>query len=183
MAKKWYVVQTYSGYEDSVKEDLESRKDTMGLQGKIHQILVPEEEVEVVDKKNNKKIKKNKIFPGYIFLEMEVDKEIDDNTWFIVRNTPKVTGFLGSSGGGTKPVPIPQDEINRILKKIGQVAEQEFDIHVGDSVKVISGPWIGQEGVVANINEEKKIVTVMIELFGGRATPNELQFEQVKKID
>lgn len=182
MAKKWYVVQTYSGYEDSVKEDLESRKDSMGLQGKINQILVPEEEVEVVDKKNVKKIKKQKMFPGYIFVEMEVEKEIDDNTWFIIRNTPKVTGFLGSSGKGTKPVPIPQDEMNRILQKIGQIEVLKFNLQVGENVEIIAGPWVGQIGVISNINEEKEIVTVMIKMFGDRATPNEFRFDEVKKL-
>ncbi len=182
MSKRWYVVQTYSGFENSVREDLESRKDSMGLQNKIYQVLVPEEEVEVVDKKNVKKTKLVKMFPGYIFLEMEVDGEIDNDTWYVIRNTQKVTGFLGSSGGGTKPVPIPQDEMNRILQKIGKLEAAKFDIHVGDSVEIVSGIFAGQVGVVSSINEEKEELVVMIEMFGGRATPNELKFTDVKKI-
>lgn len=185
--KRWYVVQTYSGYENSVLEDLESRKDSMGLSNKIYQILAPEVEEEVldkngkpaVDKKGNKKVKVSKIYPGYIFLEMEVEKEIDDTTWFIIRNTPKVTGFLGSSGHGTKPVPIPQDEMNRILEKIGLIEKTSFK--EGDQVEVIAGPFIGQTGVVSAVNLEKEEVEVMIEMFG-RATPSELQFGQVRKI-
>lgn len=187
--KRWYVVQTYSGYENSVVDDLISRKDSMGLANKIYQILAPDQTEEVLDKngkpaydkKGNKKVKVTKVYPGYIFLEMEVEKEIDDNTWFIIRNTPKVTGFLGSSGHGTKPVPIPQDEMNRILQKIGLIEKPVFDINVGDQVEVVGGPFIGQTGVVASINEEKEEVVVMIELFG-RATPNELRFKQVRKL-
>ncbi len=182
MSKRWYVVQTYSGYENSVKDDIESRKESMGLQNKIYQVLVPEEQVEVVDKKNKKSIKVQKMFPGYIFVEMEIEKEMDDNTWFVIRNTPKVTGFLGSSGHGTKPVPIPQDEMNRILQKIGQLEVAKFDIHEGDSVEITQGPWTGQIGVVSSINEEKEIIVVMISMFGGRATPNELKFDQVRKL-
>ncbi len=179
--RRWYAVQTYSGYENSVVDDLISRKDSMGLANKIYQILAPDQTEEVTDKKGKKKIKTSKIYPGYIFLEMEVEKEIDDTTWFIIRNTPKVTGFLGSSGHGTKPVPIPQDEMNRILQKIGLLEKEEFNIHEGDQVEVISGPFIGQTGVVSAVNLEKEQVVVMIELFG-RATPNELQFNQVKKL-
>lgn len=177
--RRWYVVQTYSGHENSVLDDLESRKDSMGLSNKIYQILAPEQTEEIIDKKGNKKIKASKIYPGYIFLEMEVEKEIDDTTWYIIRNTPNVTGFLGSSGHGTKPVPIPQDEMNRILEKIGLIEKATYK--EGDQVEVISGPFVGQTGVVASVNLEKEQVVVMIEIFG-RATPNELHFTQVRKI-
>lgn len=177
--RRWYVVQTYSGHENSVLDDLESRKDSMGLSNKIYQILAPEQTEEVVDKKGNKKIKASKIYPGYIFLEMEVEKEIDDTTWYIIRNTPNVTGFLGSSGHGTKPVPIPQDEMNRILEKIGLIEKTTFK--EGDQVEVTSGPFMGQTGIVSSVNPEKEMVVVMIELFG-RATPNELQYNQVRKL-
>ena len=105
--KRWYIVTTYSGYENSVKTDLERRRISMNMENMIYQVLIPEETVEVVDKKGKKKEKVNKLFPGYVFVEMEIDevKGMDDDVWFMVRNTPKVTGFLGSSGGGTKPVP------------------------------------------------------------------------------
>ncbi len=177
--RRWYVVQTYSGYENSVVDDLESRKDSMGISNKLYQILAPDYTEEVVDAKGNKKIKTHKLYPGYIFLEMEVEKEIDDNTWFIIRNTPKVTGFLGSSGHGTKPVPVPQEEMNRILEKIGLIEKTTFE--VGDQVEVTNGPFIGKIGVVASVNPEKEQVVVMIEMFG-RNTPNELQYNQVRKV-
>lgn len=179
--RRWYVVQTYSGYENSVVDDLNSRKDSMGLANQIYQILAPDQTEEVTDKKGKKKIKTSKVYPGYIFLEMEVEKEIDDNTWFIIRNTPKVTGFLGSSGHGTKPVPIPQDEMNRILQKIGLIEKPTFDIKLGDQVDIIGGPFAGQSGIVSVVNEEKDQIEVMIEMFG-RATTCELKLDQVKKL-
>ena len=119
--KRWYIVTTYSGYENSVKTDLERRRVSMNMEDQIYQVLIPEETVEVVDKKGNKKQKVNKLFPGYVFVEMEVDGEMDEKAWFMVRNTPKVTGFLGSSGGGTKPVPVPKSEMDAILDKLGLI--------------------------------------------------------------
>ena len=112
--KRWYVVTTYSGFENSVKQDLERRMESMNMTHLIYQVLVPEEVEEVTDKKGNVKQKVNKMFPGYVFVEMEVEGEMDEKAWFMVRNTPKVTGFLGSSGGGTKPVPVPKDEMDEI---------------------------------------------------------------------
>ena len=119
--RRWYIVTTYSGYENSVKQDLERRRESMNMTDLIFQVLVPEEIKEVVDKKGKKKEKVEKLFPGYVFVEMEVDKEMDEDAWFMVRNTPKVTGFLGSSGGGTKPVAVPKDEMDAILEKLGMI--------------------------------------------------------------
>ena len=113
---------------------------------------------------------------------MEVEGEMDERLWFNVRNTPKVTGFLGSSGGGTKPVAVPKDEMDAILRRLGMVSTPTFDINVGDRVDIISGPFRGQIAVVSDVNEEKKIVTVLVEMFG-RNTPSEEPFDNVKKIN
>ena len=181
--KRWYIVTTYSGYENSVKTDLERRRISMNMENMIYQVLIPEETVEVVDKKGNKKEKVNKIFPGYVFVEMEIDekKGMDDDVWFMVRNTPKVTGFLGSSGGGTKPVPVANDEMNQILSKLGLVVKPKLDFNVGDKIEVIAGAFAGRITEITDINEEKGIVTVLFELFGTYA-PTELSVDEIKKI-
>ena len=178
--RRWYVATTYSGYENSVKQDLERRMESMNMTDKIYQVLVPEEVIEVVDKKGVKKEKVQKMFPGYVFVEMEVDKEMDEKAWFMVRNTPKVTGFLGSSGGGTKPVPVSREEMDNILRKLGIISKPRFEVEVGDVAQVISGSFTGQKGEVSNIDEEKEIVTILVEMFG-RPTPMEFPFSQVKK--
>ena len=178
--RRWYVVTTYSGYENSVKQDLERRIQSMNMQDKIYQVLVPEEIVETVDKKGKKKQKVNKLYPGYVFVEMEVEKEMDDRSWFNVRNTPKVTGFLGSSGSGTKPVPVPKEEMDNILRKLGMITKPKFEINVGDTVTVTEGAFANMIGEVVTINEEKEIITVLIDMFG-RQTPMEFQFNAVKK--
>jgi transcriptional antiterminator NusG len=178
--RRWYVVTTYSGYENSVKQDLERRIQSMNMQDKIYQVLVPEEIIETVDKKGKKKQKINKMYPGYVFVEMEVEKEMDDRSWFNVRNTPKVTGFLGSSGSGTKPVPVPKEEMDGILRKLGMISKPKFEINVGDSVTIVEGSFSNMVGDVANINEEKEIITVLIDMFG-RQTPMEFPFTAVKK--
>ena len=160
--RRWYVVTTYSGYENSVKQDLERRIQSMNMQDKIYQVLVPEEIIETVDKKCKKKQKINKMYPGYVFVEMEVEKEMDDRSWFNVRNTPKVTGFLGSSGSGTKPVPVPKEEMDGILRKLGMISKPKFEINVGDSVTIVEGSFSNMVGDVANINEEKEITIALL---------------------
>ena len=181
--KRWYIVTTYSGYENSVKTDLERRRISMDMEDMIYQVLIPEETVEVVDKKGKKKEKVNKLFPGYVFVEMEIDevKGMDDDVWFMVRNTPKVTGFLGSSGGGTKPVPVANDEMNQILSKLGLVVKPKLDFAIGDKIEVTSGAFAGKITEITDINEDKGIVTVLFELFGSY-TPTELNVDQIKKI-
>ena len=179
--RRWYIVTTYAGYENSVKQDLERRIQSMDMSDKIYQVLVPEETVEVTDKNGKKKEKVNKMYSGYVFVEMEVDKEMDDTAWFNVRNTPKVTGFLGSSGGGTKPIPVPKDEMDKILRKLGMISKPKLDIAVGDRVTVTSGAFANFEGDIVSINEEKDIVKVSIEMFG-RQTDMELSINDVKKI-
>lgn len=179
--KRWYVVTTYSGFENSVKQDLERRMESMNMTHLIYQVLVPEEVEEVTDKKGNVKQKVNKMFPGYVFVEMEVEGEMDEKAWFMVRNTPKVTGFLGSSGGGTKPVPVPKDEMDEILRKLGIVTKPKFEIEVGDRVEVSDGSFKGMIGDVSLVNIEKEELTVLIDMFG-RQTPMEFHINQVKKL-
>ena len=156
--------------------------ETMNMTDKIYQVIVPEETTQVVDKKGKKKEKVTKMFPGYVFVEMEVDKEMDEKAWFMIRNTPKVTGFLGSSGGGTKPVPVPVDEMNRILISLGMVEKPSFELKVKDKIEVIEGPFSGRVFEIAAVNEETEEVTVLVELFGGRSTQMSFQFKQIKKI-
>lgn len=179
--KRWYVVTTYSGFENSVKQDIERRTESMNMTHLVYQVLVPEEIEEVKDKKGNIKQKVNKMFPGYVFVEMEVDGEMDEKAWFMVRNTPKVTGFLGSSGGGTKPVPVPKNEMDEILRKLGLISKPKFEIEVGNRVEIIDGSFKGMIGDVSQIAPEKEELTVLIEMFG-RLTPMEFNFKQVKKI-
>ncbi len=183
MSKQWFICQTYSGYENSVKADIERRIESMNMQNLIHTVLVPEEQYEEQKKDGSKKIKTRKIFPGYIFIEIEVEpgKEMDDEVWFMIRNTQKVTGFLGSSGGGTKPTPVREDEMNGILRKIGLIETPVFDFKVGDNVLIVTGPWKDNVVEISSINEEKDIVTVLVEMFG-RRTPTELSLQDIKKI-
>ncbi len=176
--RRWYIVQTYSGYENSVKTDLEARIQTLEQQDTIFNVMIPEEEYTEIKKDGTPVIKKRKMFPSYIFVEMI----ITEKSWFIVRNTPKVTGFLGSSGNGAKPIPLPQDEINTILRQIGELDTPEFGVVLGDRVKIISGMFKDKVGEVSAISEEKQTVTVLLEVFG-RNTPTELSFNDIQKED
>ncbi len=178
--KKWYVVQTYSGSEDSVKKDIERRIESMGMQSLIFNVVIPEETV--IEKKVNSKgeeetvTKVKKIFPGYVFVELI----ITDESWHVIRNTPQVTGFLGSSGGRTKPVPIPTEEMNQILLKIGVIEKPTFKYAVGEMVEIVNGPFQGVVGEVISFDNEKEEVVVNIEVFG-RGTPTELKFTDIKE--
>ncbi len=175
--RRWYIVQTYSGYENSVKINLERRIESMQMEDKIFQVMIPEEIRQ--ERKTDGTIKEKlvKIFPGYVFIELIVT----DDSWFVVRNTPGVTGFLGSSGGGTKPVPLPEEEINPILKKCGLMEVPKLDIEIGEKVKVIIGPFRDQMGTVDSIDQEKQEVTVLVDMFG-RQTPVELSFGDIEKV-
>ena len=175
--RRWYIVQTYSGYENAVKVNLERRIESMQMEDKIFQVMIPEEIR--VEKKNDGTTKEKlvKIFPGYVFLEMIVT----DDSWFVVRNTPGVTGFLGSSGGGTKPIPLPPEEINPILKKCGLMEVPKIDVSVGEQVKVVTGPFRDQIGKVDSIDNEKQEITVLVDMFG-RQTPVELTFQDIEKL-
>ena len=174
--RAWYSVQTYSGMENAVKRNIERRIESMGMQDYIFNVLVPEEVR--YEKKKNGEMRQvvEKPFSGYVFVDMIVT----DETWFMVRNTPMVTGFLGSSGGGAKPVPIPEEEMLPILKMCGALAEKPFECQVGDKVKIVNGPFSGQYGTIDNIDFEKKIVKVLVDFFG-RPAPAELEFDEIKK--
>ena len=180
--KRWYIVGTYSGFENAVKQDLAKRRETMNMTDKVYQVLVPEETVEVTDKKGKTKTKVNKLYPGYVFVEVEVEGEMDEKVWFMIRNTPKVTGFLGSSGGGTKPVPVPVDEMNRILVSLGMATRPKYEFNVGDKIEVIDGPFASRVANIAAINEETEEVIVLVEMFGGRSTQMTFGFKQIRKI-
>ena len=172
--KEWFAVHTYSGYENKVKMNLEKRLESMGMADKIFRVMVPtEEEIQVKDGK--KKTVTRKIYPGYVLVEMLMT----DDSWYVVRNTPGVTGFVGA---GSKPVPLGLDEVNRLL---GQAAEgprvYELDVAVGENVKIISGPFADFVGAVEDINLDQGKLWVLVSMFG-RETPLELDFGQVERI-
>ncbi len=174
MEKDWYVVHTYSGYENKVKANLEKRIESMNMEEKIFRILVPmEDEIEIKDGK--KKITKRKIFPGYVMVEMVMT----DDSWYVVRNTPGVTGFVGS---GSKPIPLNDDEAKQIIRQMGvDEPRARVDFSVGESVRVVAGPFENFIGKIEEINLEKGKVKVIISMFG-RETPVELDFFQVEKV-
>ena len=176
--RRWYVVNTYSGHENKVKENLEKRVESMGLQDCLFNIVIPEHvEIEI---KDGKKINKTKnMFPGYVLVEMIMT----DEAWYIVRNTSGVTGFIGSSGGGAKPFPLPKEEIDPILKSMGiKTSQLEVDFGVGDEVKVISGPFAGKQGKVESIDHEKEVASVFID-FLGNENLMEIGLVQLEKVE
>lgn len=176
MEKEWYVVNTYSGHEAKVKEKLEAKVESMGLQDYIYRIIIPETtEVEIKDGVKKEKIKK--MFPGYVLVEMVMS----DEAWYIVRNTPGVTGFIGSSGKGAKPTPLLPSEIDKILASMGMSRVNiESEIAVGDKVSIVDGPFKGMIGKVDNIDLENNRLNVLIDLFG-QETPVEVEVYQVNK--
>ena len=176
MEKEWYVVNTYSGHENKVKEKLLMRASSMGLEDYIFRVVVPEQkEVEIKDGVQKEKIKK--MFPGYILVEMIMT----DEAWFIVRNTPGVTGFIGSSGKGAKPFPLTPAEVDKILNSMGlNRVDIKNELVVGETVKVISGPFANMYGKITTIDYEKQILEVALDLFG-QETNVELEVNQISK--
>ncbi len=171
---EWYAIHTYSGHEDKIKANLQQRVKATGMEEKIFEILIPTEEK--VKVKNGKKtaVKEN-IFPGYALIKMIMD----DDSWYVVRNTPGVIGFAGA---GTKPVPVANTEMNRVLKDMGvSKPKAEIDLDIGESVRVTEGPFEDFVGEIKEIDEEKAKLMVLVSMFG-RETPVELDFEQVEKI-
>lgn len=179
LEKYWYVVNTYSGHENKVKINLERRVESMDLSDKIFRIIVAETEEQVL--KNGVptgKVKMKNLYPGYVFIEMIMT----DEAWFMVRNTPGVTGFVGSSGGGAKPFPVPNEQIEPVLKRMGMVDKSMYSRYsVGDLVKVLHGPLEGSDGHIIQIDQETGIVTVET-IFFGRATTIEVEFSDIDKI-
>lgn len=195
LEKKWYIIHTYSGYEKKVMTDLEKRIESLNLTEKVFNIIVPEEET-VEMRRGKKKVIARKLFPGYVMVEMLVEKEVtnegigfrvDSDAWYVIRNTNGVTGFVGV---GSEPTPMEDSEVQALFKKIGlklgpeEIQEKAekivLNFEVGDFVKIIDGGFADEEGKVANIDFEHKRVKVMIEMFG-RMTPVEVGFDGVKK--
>ena len=177
--KAWYVVNTYSTHETKVATNLKRRVDSMGLGDLIFRIIVAEQEVEVLKDglPTGKKRMKN-LYPGYVFVEMIMT----DYAWYVVRNTPGVTGFVGSSGKGTKPFPVPREQIEPVLKRMGEIDADMFDrYNVDDYVKVIHGPLEGTEGRILSINRDTKVVELET-IFFGRSTKVEVDFSEIDKI-
>ncbi len=172
--RRWYAIHVYSGYEENVADSLRQRIQSMGMSDKVFNILVPTEK-RIKIRNGKRKIIVEKIFPGYVIVDMVVT----DDSWYIVRNTPNVTGFIGS---GTTPIPLDEKEIKTIQKRMGvEEPKYKIDIKVGAPVKVIDGPFKGFEGKVASIDEGRGRVKILISVFG-RETPAELDFLQIKKL-
>lgn len=176
--KRWYVLHTYSGYENRVKSNLESRAQSMGMEDYIFQVVVPEETVRQVKDGQAKEVEE-KTFPGYVLVEMVMT----DQAWYVARNTPGVTGFLGSHGGGSKPTPLLPEEVDRILIRMGQdVARTDINVAVGDNVKIIAGAFADLSGKVIEVDRDKLKLKVEIEMFG-RLTTTELDFNQIDTVE
>ena len=172
--KNWYVIHTYSGYEKKVRDNLERKVRSMGLENVIECILVPEED-EIDIKDGQKRTVRRKVFPGYVFVEMEVN----DRSWYVVRNTPGVTGFVGSA---TKPVPLEPQEVRRILKSQGIEKEvrPQISVEIGEQVRIISGPFDNFYATITEINNEKGTLKGLIDMFG-RETSVEVDYSQIEK--
>ncbi len=172
--RNWYVIHTYSGYEDQVADNLKQRIESMGMQDKIFDVMVPTEK-SVEMKAGKRKVSEKKIFPGYVLVEMVV---LEDS-WYVVRNTPNVTGFIGF---GTRPTPISSEEVKRLRRKMGEeMPKFKIDFKMGDQVKITDGPFKDFDGVVDGIDEQKGKIKVLVNMFG-RETPVTLDFLQAKKI-
>ena len=172
--KNWYVIHTYSGYEDAVAKNLKQRVESLGMEDKIFNVLVPKEK-KIKIKSGKRKTTEEKIYPGYVLVEMIVT----DDSWYVVRNTPNVTGFVGV---GTTPVPVSLKEINTLKERMGVEAPQyKVEVKVGDSVKIVDGPFKDFDGRVSEIDQDRGKIKVLVNMFG-RDTPVELDSLQIKKI-
>ena len=172
---EWYVVHTYSGYENKIKVDLSKRVESMGMQDKIFDVIILEAQ-EVEYKGGKRKVTSRRVFPGYVIVNMIMDED----SWYVVRHTPGVTGFVGS---GNKPVPLQDYEIEKILQQMGLVESKPkiIDIEVGENVRVKTGPFANFEGVVRELLPDRGKIRVNISMFG-RETPVELDYEQIEKV-
>jgi len=172
--RNWYVIHTYSGYEDAVARNLRRRAETLGMQDKVFNILVPKEK-KVKIKRGKRVNVEEKLFPGYVFVEMIVD----DESWYVVRNTPQVTGFVGA---GVTPTPVDAKQMEEIMRRVsGGEPVYVLDVQAGDLVRITDGPFRDMEGKLDDVDEARGRVRVMVAIFG-RETPVELDFLQIKKL-
>lgn len=176
--KKWYVLHTYSGYENKVKNNLDSRAKSMGMEDYIFRVVVPEEE-EIETKNGKEKTVKKNEFPGYVLVEMVMT----DDSWYVVRNTPGVTGFIGSHGSRSKPTPLLPEEVDRVLRRLGMTARHaDINVEVGELVTIVDGAFEGLTGKITEIDHNNMKLKVNIDMFG-RETSTELDIDQIDKID
>lgn len=175
LGRRWYVIPTYSGYEDNVARNLIHRIDAMSMQDKIFNVLVPtEKKIKIKNGKRHTVIEK--IFPGYVFVEMTVT----DDSWYVVRNTPNVTS--GPIGSGTTPIPISETEMKALQKRMGvEDPKYHIDVVVGQAVRIVDGPFKGMDGKVSDVDDGRGKIKVLVSMFG-RETPVELDFLQIKKV-
>jgi len=172
--RNWYVIHTYSGYEDAVAKNLKQRIESLGMEDKIFNVIVPKEK-KIKIKNGKRKTVEEKIYPGYVLVEMVVT----DASWYVVRNTPRVTGFLGA---GTTPIPVSKNDMDELVKKMeGKEPEFKVDFTIGEAVKVVDGPFKGFDGRISEIDKERGKIKVLVNMFG-RDTPVELDSLQIQKV-
>lgn len=172
--KNWYVIHTYSGYEDAVAKSLKQRVESLGMEDKIFNVIVPKEK-KIKIKGGKRKVTEEKIYPGYVLVEMIVT----DDSWYVVRNTPNVTGFVGV---GTTPVPVSKTEIDDLQKRMGvESPKYQVEVEAGDTVKIVDGPFKDFDGKVSEVDQNRGKIKVLVNMFG-RDTPVELDSLQIKKI-
>lgn len=172
--KQWYAIHTYSGYEDNVMRNLKQRVESLGYDDKIFEVLVPKEK-KIKIKGGKREIVEEKIYPGYVLVQMIVT----DDSWYVVRNTPNVTGFIGA---GTTPTPLSKEEIDLLIKRMGvEEPKYKIDVREGDNVKIIDGPFKDFDGKIAEVDAERGRIKVLVSIFG-RETPVELDFLQIRKL-
>lgn len=172
--KRWYVIHTYSGYEENVAHNLRQRIESMGMEDKIFEVMVPKEK-KIKIRNGKRKVVEEKIFPGYVMVEMVVT----DDSWYVVRNTPNVTGFIGT---GTTPTPIDDKEVKSLQRRMGiDEPTYSIEVEVGETVRIVDGPFKEMEGKVSEVDTDRGKIKVMVSMFG-RETPVELDSLQVNKI-
>ena len=173
-SKQWYAIHTYSGYEEKVAESIRQRADSLDMKDKIYQVVVPKEKM--IEVKNGKrKVVEKRIFQGYVMVEMKMGEDV----WYIVRNTPSVTGFVGS---GSEPTPLAPDEMEKIMKRMGRdEPKHKIDFNIGEVVNITDGPFKGFDGSINEIDPAKGKLKVLVNMFG-RETPVELDSLQVKRV-
>ncbi len=176
MGKRWYVIHTYSGYENKVKDSLEATIESEGLSENFGDIFIPTEEVAEI-KDGKKSITTKKVFPGYILMQVD----LDDKIWYLIKNTPGVTGFVGP---GRQPVPIPEEDVQRIMDKMAETGDKprpKISFETGAKVRIVEGPFQNFTGYISNIDNERGRLKIMVDILG-RSTPVELDFLQVEKM-